>query len=148
MRRRIHTWQHIGTDVVRMLVGVSLHMRRRKHTWQHIGRGLAWWHGSHTHIHCLVWNGYTRMCMYSPPHIDVSSSSYACILLLLCMYPPPHILILICKVRKIGTRISEDGEGEEGRDVSIPSLYVCVCVCVNLTTLPVVWMCMCVCVCV
>jgi hypothetical protein len=31
------------------------------------------------------------ICMYPPPHMHVSSSSYACILLLICMYPPPHM---------------------------------------------------------
>ena len=29
-------------------------------------------------------------CMYPTPHMRVSSSSHACILLLTCMYPPPH----------------------------------------------------------
>jgi hypothetical protein len=29
--------------------------------------------------------------MFPPPHMHVSSSSYACSLFLICMYPPPHM---------------------------------------------------------
>jgi len=56
------------------------------------------------------------ICMYPSPHMHVSSS-YACILLLICMYPPPHM-----QAFKFGDKKLFSVFGE--------TIGVCVCVCV------------------
>jgi len=57
------------------------------------------------------------ICMYPPPHMHVSSSSYACILLLICMYPPPHMHVSSSSYARDNDGIwnEREIESEQGR---------------------------------
>ena len=56
------------------------------------------------------------MCMYPPPHIHVSSSLSACILLLMCMYPPPHMCARERNKGEVDPETGRETERESARE--------------------------------